>query len=192
MRGAPRMSRPCTICSLPDQQRRKVERMLMTQNNTQVSLTSGHSRFALGRHRKHMSAAIAAAYSVAPPEEREKALVSYGSDLQAEVRALIDEANSLRATAVRKRDIRTALKGIDTALKALEMFAKLSGQLQGPQHNHLHLHAEVPSREEAIEAARECLEVFAPKLLATTAVTMDAPVLLEEEPAGVVPKAVLS
>ena len=115
------MSRPCTICSLPDQQRRKVERMLMTQNNTQVSLTSGHSRFALGRHRKHMSAAIAAAYSVAPPEEREKALVSYGSDLQAEVRALIDEANSLRATAVRKRDIRTALKGIDTALKALEI-----------------------------------------------------------------------
>ena len=37
------------------------------------------------------------------------------------------------------------------------MFAKLSGQLQGPQHNHLHLHAEVPSREEAIEAAREWL-----------------------------------
>jgi hypothetical protein len=50
------------------------------------------------------------------------------------------------------------LKGIDSALKALEMFAKLSGQLQGPQHNHLHLHAEVPSCEEAIEAARECLE----------------------------------
>jgi hypothetical protein len=60
------------------------------------------------------------------------------------------------------------LKGIDSALKALEMFAKLSGQLQGPQHNHLHLHAEVPSREEAIEAARECLEVFAPHLLAAT------------------------
>ena len=72
------------------------------------------------------------------------------------------------------------------------MFAKLSGQLQGPQHNHLHLHAEVPSREEAIEAARECLEVFAPHLLADKAVTIDAPVLLEEEPAGVVPKAVLS
>jgi hypothetical protein len=35
-----------------------------------------------------------------------------------------------------------------------------------PQHNHLHLHGEVPSREEAIEAARECLEVFAPHLLA--------------------------
>jgi hypothetical protein len=53
-----------------------------------------------------------------------------------------------------------------TALKALEMFAKLGGQLQGPQHNHLHLHTEVPSREEAIEAARESLEVFAPQLLA--------------------------
>jgi hypothetical protein len=38
-------------------------------------------------------------------------------------------------------DLRFALKGIDTALKALEMFAKLSGQLQGPQHNHLHLQA---------------------------------------------------
>jgi hypothetical protein len=50
------------------------------------------------------------------------------------------------------------------------MFAKLSGQLQGPQHNHLHLHAEVPSREEAIEAARECLEVFAPHLLAAAPV----------------------
>ena len=106
------------------------------------------------------------AYSVAQPEEREKALVSYGSDLRAEVRALIDEANSLRATAVRRRDIRTALKGIDSALKAVELYAKLSGQLQGPQHNHLHFHAEVPTREEAIEAARECLEVFAPHLLA--------------------------
>ena len=93
-------------------------------------------------------------------------MVAYGTDLQAEVRALIDEANQLRATAVRERDVRTALKGIDTALKALEMFDKLSGQLQAPQHNHLHLHAEVPSREEAIEAARECLEVFAPQLLA--------------------------
>jgi hypothetical protein len=50
------------------------------------------------------------------------------------------------------------------------MFAKLSGQLQGPQHNHLHLHAEAPSREEAIEAARECLEVFAPQLLAAAPV----------------------
>ena len=59
------MSRPCTICSLPDQRRRKLERLLMTQNNTQASLASGHSRFALGRHRKHMSAAMSAAYSVA-------------------------------------------------------------------------------------------------------------------------------
>jgi hypothetical protein len=163
--------------------------MLMTQNNTQASLVSGHSRFALGRHRKHMTAAIAAAYSVAPPEEREKALVSYGNDLQAEVRSLIDEANQLRATAARRRDVRAALKGIDSALKALELFAKLSGQLQGPQHNHLHLHAEVPSREEAIEAARECLEVFAPQLLAANVMTVDAAVLPEEEPAGVVPKA---
>jgi hypothetical protein len=63
------------------------------------------------------------------------------------------------------------------------MFAKLSGQLQGPQHNHLHLHAEVPSREEAIEAARECLEVFAPHLLAATSVTMGAPASTQEEPA---------
>src|SRR5450759_1206554 len=180
------MSRPCTICSLPDQRRRKLERQLMTENNTAVSVATGLSRFALGRHRKHMGAAMAAAYFAAPPEERQQAMVAYGSDLQAEVRALIDEANELRATAVRKHDIRTALKGIDTALKALEMFAKLSGQLQGPQHNHLHLHAEVPSREEAIEAARECLEVFAPKLLATTAVTMNAPVLPEQQPAGVV------
>jgi hypothetical protein len=54
------------------------------------------------------------------------------------------------------------------------MFAKLSGQLQGPQHNHLHLHAEVPSREEAIEAAKECLEVFAPHLLAAAEVVIEA------------------
>ena len=129
-----------------------------------------------------MSAAMAAAYSVAPPEEREKALVSYGSDLQAEVRALIEEAHRLRAAALRKHDLRSALKAIDTALKALEMFAKLSGRLQSPQHNHLHLHAEVPSREEAIEAAKECLEVFAPQLLAATALTVDVTVLGAEEP----------
>jgi hypothetical protein len=45
---------------------------------------------------------------------------------------------------VRERNVRTALKGIDTALKALEMFAKLSGQLQGPQH--MPPSARVPSR----------------------------------------------
>jgi hypothetical protein len=147
-----------------------LERQLMTENNTAVATATGFSRFALARHRKHMSAAMAAAYFAAPPDEREKAMVAYGTDLQAEVRALIDEANQLRATAVRERDVRTALKGIDTALKALEMFAKLSGQLQRPQHNHLHLHAEVPSREEAIEAAKECLEVFAPHLLSAAPV----------------------
>jgi len=137
----------------------------MTENNTAVAAATRLSRFTLARHRKHMNAAMSAAYFAAPPEEREKAMVTYGNDLQAEVRALIDEANQLRATAVRERDVRTALKGIDTALKALEMFAKLSGQLQDAQHNHLHVHAELPSREEAIEAAREGLEVFAPNLL---------------------------
>jgi hypothetical protein len=65
------------------------------------------------------------------------------------------------------------------------MFAKLSGQLQGPQHNHLHLHAEVPSREEAIEAARECLEVFAPHLLAAGPVLpIDLACSSEGEPPG--------
>jgi hypothetical protein len=48
--------------------------------------------------------------------------------------------------------------------------ARLRRGLQGPQHNHLHLHAEVPSREEAIEAAVECLQVFAPHLLAAAPV----------------------
>jgi hypothetical protein len=126
----------------------------MTENNTAVSAASGLSRFALARHRKHMHAAMAAAYFAAPQEERQQAMVAYGTDLQAQVRALINEANQLRATAVRKHDVRAALKGIDSALKALELYAKLSGQLQGPQHNHVHLHAEVPSREEAIEVAK--------------------------------------
>lgn len=61
------------------------------------------------------------------------------------------------------------------------MFAKLASQLQSPQHNHLHLHVEVPSGEEAIEAARECLEVFAPHLLVDKARTVDASLLPEDE-----------
>jgi hypothetical protein len=65
------------------------------------------------------------------------------------------------------------------------MFAKLSGQLQAPQHNHLHLHAEVPSREEAIEAAVECLQVFAPSLLAAgPVVPIDVGCSSEGEPPG--------
>jgi hypothetical protein len=54
---------------LKPQLARKLERMLMTQNNAQVSLASGHSRFALGRHRKHMSAAIAAGLLRCPAGE---------------------------------------------------------------------------------------------------------------------------
>jgi hypothetical protein len=44
--------------------------------------------------------------------------------------------------------------------------AKLSGQLQGPQHNHLHFHGEISTREEAVSIAVETLEVFSPRLLA--------------------------
>ena len=93
---------------------------------------------------------MATACSVAPPEEREKALVPYGNDLQVEVRALIEEGNSLRATAGRRRDIRTALKGIDTALKALEMFAKLTGQLHRSEA-HARTRPENPSRSDGAE-----------------------------------------
>jgi hypothetical protein len=94
-------------------------------------------------------------------------------------------ANCIRATAVRKRDVRAALKGIDTALEDAGDVRQARRTAAGPQHNHLHLHAEVPSREEAIETPRECLEVFAPHLLATgPLVPIDVDRSPEGEPPG--------
>jgi len=74
-------------------------------------------------------------------------------------------ADFSRLGAIHPRN-QTPSVGIDSALKALELYAKLSGQLQGPQRNHLHLHGQaVPTREEAVEIACETLACFAPHLL---------------------------
>ena len=57
------------------------------------------------------------------------------------VEDLIREVHRLKRKAERARDIRAAIKGLDTALKGIEVLAKLTGELDTrAQHNSLHVH----------------------------------------------------
>lgn len=57
------------------------------------------------------------------------------------LQGLVNDVHRLKRQAERKRDIRAALKAIDTGLKAIELSARLAGKLTEPtQRNELHLH----------------------------------------------------
>ena len=63
------------------------------------------------------------------------------SRLNAVLQGLVNDVHRLKQQAERKRDIRTALKAIDTGLKAIELSARLAGRLtEVTQRNELHLH----------------------------------------------------
>ena len=73
-----------------------------------------------------------------------------------EVRNLIAEAHRLRAKAEYGRDIRAALRGVDTALKALELYARATGQIRDQRGGNVTVNV-VATREEGIQTAAELL-----------------------------------
>lgn len=73
-----------------------------------------------------------------------------------EIRNLIAEAHKLRSWAEERRDIKTALKGLDSALRALELYGRATGQIRDQRSPNVTVNV-VATREEGLETAAELL-----------------------------------
>jgi hypothetical protein len=123
-----------------------------------VSRRFSVSEDALGRHRKHAQLVIAKAAAVAEQSE-----LAYGSALLAEIARIRCDAERLQVESERRQDVRGALRAIHERLAIVELEAKLSGQIDTSQKN-VTINVQAISPEEAIEYARDILELFAPAL----------------------------
>lgn len=82
--------------------------------------------------------------------------VSDSKLLPQELRSLIAEAHRLRGMAERRRDIKTALKGLDTSLKALALYGRATGTIHDQRAANVTVNV-VATREEGIQTAAELL-----------------------------------
>jgi hypothetical protein len=163
------LARTCTICT---HDRRDVmdKALLRGEQIAIVSRRFGVSEDALGRHRKHAQTVIAKAAAVAEQNE-----LAYGSALLAEIGRIRADAERLQRESELRRDVRGALRAIHERLAIVELEARLSGQIETSQKN-LTINLQTISPEEAVEYARDILELFAP---AVTPATLLSPPMIE-------------
>ncbi len=168
------MARTCTICT---HHRRDVmdKALLRGEQIAIVSRRFSVSEDALGRHRKHAQLVIAKAAAVAEQSE-----LAYGSALLAEIGRIRADAERLQLESERRQDVRGALRAIHERLAVVELEAKLSGQIDTSQKN-VTINLQAISPKEAVEYARDILELFAPVALPTTLL---APPVIEAEQAS--------
>src|SRR5436190_12948787 len=151
------MARTCTICV--HHRRDSVDKALLRGEQLKaVARRYGVSDDALGRHRKHMQLVIAKA--AAQVEQKDFA---YGSALLAEIGRIRADAERLQLESERRQDVRGALRAIHERLAVVELEAKLSRQIYTSQKN-VTINLQAISPEEAVEYARDILELFAPSL----------------------------
>ena len=140
------MGRTCTICT--HERRSAMDgQMLRGERLSAVARQFGVSQDALSRHRKHQQAAMSKAATLVRQTDAD-----YGSSLLAEIARIRTDAERLQLGCEDRRDIRGALRAIDARLSVVELEAKLSGQINPPQRNELHLHIP-PDRALAIAEA---------------------------------------
>jgi hypothetical protein len=123
-----------------------------------VSRRFSVSEDALGRHRKHAQLVIAKAAAVSEQHE-----LAYGSALLAEIGRIRADAERLQSESEARRDVRGALRAIHERLAIVELEARLSGQIETSQKN-VTINLQAISPEEAVEYARDILELFAPPI----------------------------
>jgi hypothetical protein len=93
------------------------------------------SEDALGRHKRHMQLVIAKA--AAQVEQKD---LAYGSALLAEIGRIRADAERLQLEYESRRDLRGALRAIETRLSVIELEARFTGQIDVRQKNEFHLH----------------------------------------------------
>jgi hypothetical protein len=117
------------------------------------------SEDALGRHKKHMQLVIGKA--AAQVEQKD---LAYGSALLAEIARIRADAERLQIESERRQDVRGTLRAIHERLAVVELEAKLSGQIDVGQRN-VTINVQTISPEEAVEYARDILELFGPTIV---------------------------
>jgi hypothetical protein len=73
-----------------------------------------------------------------------------------EIRNLIAEAHRLRKKAELKQDIKTALKGLDTAMRAVQLYGVVTGEIRDQRSANVTVNV-VATRDEGIQTAAELL-----------------------------------
>jgi hypothetical protein len=116
--------------------------------------------------------------------------VGHGALLAHEIRNLIAEAHRLRGRAEQGRDIRTAMKGLDTALKALELYGRATGEIRNQNAGSVTVNV-VATREEGIQTAAELLLELASAAELVLLIGQLQQRLAELEPLREVPKTAL-
>ena len=149
------MARTCSICH--HHRRDSMDKALLRgEQITVVASRYNVSEDALGRHKKHMQLVIANA--AAQVEQKD---LAYGSALLAEIARIRADAERLQIQSERRQDVRGALRAIHERLAVVELEAKLSGQIDAGQRN-VTINVQTISPEEAVEYARDILELFGP------------------------------
>jgi len=93
---------------------------------------------------------------VAPTKCAEGPEPGQGALLAQEIRNLIGEVHRLRRIAERRLDIRTAIKGLDTALKALQLYGRATGEIREQGVASVIVNA-VATRDEGVQIAADVL-----------------------------------
>jgi hypothetical protein len=105
------------------------------------------SEDALGRHKKHIQVVMAKAAALVEQKD-----VAYGSALLAEIGRIRADAERLQLEYESRRDLRGALRAIETRLSVIELEARFTGQIEVKHKNELHLHF-TPDRALAVAEA---------------------------------------
>jgi hypothetical protein len=163
------VSRVCTICT--HQSRDALDRLILRgEQLNAVARRFSVSPDAVFRHRKHMQRVMATAASAVARNQ-----VEYGSSLLAEVARIRADAERLQLEHENRRDLRGALKAIETRLSIVELEARFTGQIEVKQKNELHLHF-TPDRALAVAeayVARHGVEKSQPLLQAAPTIESD-------------------
>jgi hypothetical protein len=130
--------------------------LLRGEQITVVARRYSVSDDALGRHKRHVQLVIAKAASQVEQKD-----LAYGSALLAEIARIRADAERLQIESERRQDVRGALRAIHERLAVVELEAKLSGQIDTSQRN-VTINLQAISTDEAVEYARDILELFAP------------------------------
>jgi len=149
------VARTCTICT--HHRRDAMDKLLLRgEQLNSVARRFSVSEDAVGRHKRHMQLVIAKAAALVEQKD-----VAYGSALMAEIGRIRADAERLQLESERRQDLRGALRAIHERLAVVELEAKLNGQIDTSQKN-VTINVQAISTEEAVEYARDILELFAP------------------------------
>jgi hypothetical protein len=146
------MPRKCSLCI--HDERQEIEQSLLSGDSYRtIAQRFAVSRDAVGRHRRHLPAALAHA--------REAKEITRGDSLVGQLRDLTSEAERLKEKAEQAGDYRTALAAVRELCRIVELVAKMTGELDS------HTETKILNVTLDAETARRISETFLARHLAS-------------------------